>query len=64
VPVPSDKMVLTVPEAAELLSISPATCYNWTHIEGFPLVKIGNTSRIHRDQLLEWFKAQAGRRPG
>lgn len=54
--------ILTVPEAAKLLKISVDTCYTWTHIEDFPVVKIGNTSRIHRDQLMEWFKAQAGRK--
>lgn len=59
--VPADKMILTVPEAAEILDISAATCYEWTHIDGFPLVKIGNISRIHREQLLEWFKDQAGK---
>ena len=56
--------ILTVSEAAELLKISEKTCYEWTHIDGFPLVKIGNTSRIHREQLIEWFKAQAGRKEG
>ena len=56
--------ILTVPEAAKLLKISTKTCYDWTHIEGFPLVKIGNTIRIHREQLMEWFKTQAGRNPG
>lgn len=38
--------ILTVKEAAELLKISTKTCYDWTHIEGFPCVKIGNCSRI------------------
>lgn len=59
-PVPSDKMILTVKEAAEILDISANTCYEWTHIEGFPAVRIGKCVRIHRDQLLEWFKARAG----
>jgi len=53
--------ILTVPEAAELLDISVKTCYDWTHIEGFPVVKIGNTVRIHRSQLMEWFMNQAGK---
>lgn len=58
--VASDKMILTVKEAAELLDISVNTCYEWTNIEGFPAVKIGRCIRIHRDQLMEWFKARAG----
>lgn len=60
-PVSPDKMILTVKEAAEILDISVTTCYEWTHVEGFPLVKIGNCIRIHRDQLMEWFKEQAVR---
>lgn len=58
--------ILTVPEAAKLLKISPKTAYDWIHMEGFPVVKIGNSCRIHRGQLLEWFKSQArnGQVPG
>ncbi len=59
--VPNDKVVLTAQEAAELLDISVNTFYDWTHIAGFPAVKIGNIIRIHRDQLMEWFMDQAGK---
>ena len=58
--VPPDKMILKVEEAAEILDISTKTAYEWIHMEGFPLVKIGNCCRIHREQLMEWFKSQAG----
>lgn len=51
--------ILTVPEAAKLMKISTKTCYDWTHIEGFPCVKIGNVIRISRTLLLEWFDKQA-----
>lgn len=51
--------VLTVPEMAKLLKISENTAYTWTHIEGFPRVKIGNTIRIPRGLLLEWVAEQA-----
>lgn len=54
--------ILTVKEVAELLKISAKTCYDWTHIEGFPCVKIGNCSRIPRAMLLEWMERQAGKR--
>ena len=54
--------ILTVPEAAKLLKISENTAYNWTHIEGFPAVRIGNCIRIPRVLLLEWVAAQAGNR--
>lgn len=51
--------ILTVKEAAALLKISENTCYNWTHIEGFPCVRIGNINRIPRTLLLEWVNARA-----
>ena len=54
--------ILTVPEAAKLLKISAKTCYDWTHIEGFPAFKIGNTTRIPRDLLMDWVNAQATRK--
>ena len=56
----ADDEIPTVTEAAQLLKISPKTAYDWTHIEGFPVVKIGNRCRIHRGQLMEWFMSQAG----
>ena len=64
--VPPDKMILKVEEAAEILDISVATCYEWVHVEGFPFVKIGNCIRIHREQLMEWFMCRAanGQAPG
>lgn len=54
--------ILTVPEAAKLLKISENTAYNWTHIEGFPAVRIGNCIRIPRALLLEWMEDRAGSR--
>lgn len=51
--------ILTVKQAAALLKISENTCYNWTHIEGFPCVKIGSIHRIPRTLLLEWVNARA-----
>lgn len=54
--------ILTVQEAAELLKISVNTCYDWTRIEGFPCVKIGNCRRIPRAMLLEWMERQAEKR--
>lgn len=55
---PEDE-ILTVQEAAKLLKISTAKCYDWTHIEGFPCVKIGNVRRIPRALLMEWVEGQA-----
>lgn len=51
--------ILTVEEAAKILKISLKTAYDWTHIEGFPVVKIGRCRRIPRSLLMEWVRAQA-----
>lgn len=51
--------ILTVPEAAELLKISAKTAYAWSHMDGFPAMKLGNTVRIPRSLLLSWVEAQA-----
>lgn len=51
--------ILTVPEAAKLLKVSDKTVYTWTHIEGFPAVKIGSITRIPYDLLMDWMNAQA-----
>ncbi|MDE6997445.1 MAG: helix-turn-helix domain-containing protein [Oscillospiraceae bacterium] len=54
-----DDEILTVQEAAQLLKISVAKCYEWTHIDGFPCVRVGNIRRIPRALLLEWMNGQA-----
>lgn len=51
--------VLTVREAAQLLKISEKTAYDWTHIEGFPCVRIGRCRRIPRSLLMEWVRDRA-----
>lgn len=51
--------ILTVAQAAELFQVSTKTLYTWVHIDGFPHLKLGNTIRIHKGQLLDWVKAQA-----
>lgn len=55
-----DDEILTVQEAAALLKISPKTAYDWIHIDGFPVVKIGNIARIPRRMLMDWMERQAG----
>lgn len=51
--------ILTVAQAAGLLQVSTKTLYTWVHMDGFPHLKLGNTIRIHKGQLLDWVKAQA-----
>ncbi len=51
--------ILTVPEAAALLKVCPKTVYTWAHRADFPCLRLGNTVRIHKGQLIDWVKTQA-----
>lgn len=54
--------ILTTQEAAKLAKVCSKTMYTWTKIEGFPAVKIGNTTRIPYGLLMDWVNAQATRK--
>lgn len=54
--------ILTAAQAAKLLQVSTKTLYTWVHIDGLPHLKLSNTIRIHKGQLLDWVKAQATRK--
>ena len=59
VPCPlSEKISLSVREAAELLSVSDRTVYSWLSLDGFPAVKIGGRLLISRVALQDWFAEQ------
>lgn len=47
----SEPMLLTVKQAARLLSVSAPLVYRLVHEGQLPLVKIGNASRIPRRAL-------------
>lgn len=46
---------ITVPEAAALIGVGKTTMYNWTHIPGFPCVRIGRKILVSRERLRVWF---------
>ena len=48
------KNMVTLEEAAEMLSISRPTLYRWMEINGFPAVKIGGCVRIPVEELRRW----------
>ena len=50
----SDKLLLTVSDTAEMLSLSKVTVYQLTHREDFPAIHIGSRTLIPRDKLIEW----------
>lgn len=57
-------VILTVPEAAKLLKVCDKTVYTWTHRADFPALKIGNTTRIPYNLLMDWVNAQAQKNGG
>ena len=50
----SPKIMVTLEEAAQMLSISRPTLYRWMEMEKFPVVRIGGCVRIPVDALRRW----------
>ena len=53
------KMLLSVREAAETLSLSKATVYTLIHRDDFPSVRIGSRTFINAKKLQEWVDNQS-----
>ena len=47
---------ISVKQMAEILNISLDTAYEYTHIQGFPVCRIGRTVRIPKDKLEKWLE--------
>lgn len=47
-------MLLSVPEAAQLLQVSEKTVYQWIRKDDLPACKINEAYRLNRIDLLEW----------
>lgn len=55
----TEKLALSVDEAAKLLGVSKPTMYGIIHREDFPCFKVGNRRLISRVKLAEWVESQA-----
>lgn len=53
------KLTLSVPEAAEIIGVSPSKMYEVVKIQGFPLVKLGKRLLVSRKGLERWVEEQA-----
>lgn len=60
---PSDRMALTVEEAAIQIGISRALAYRWVSEGVLPAFRVGKVVRIPRRSLEEWLASQPDRRP-
>ncbi len=49
-----EKIALSVTEAAQLLNLSRPTLYKLIHSDGFPVMRVGTRTLIHREKLEEW----------
>ena len=49
---------ITMAEAARLLGVSRPTVYSLAKTEGFPVVKLGNCTRVLVDDLKAWVREQ------
>ena len=57
----TEKLAISVNEAAALLGISRPTMYELIHREDFPSFQIGRRTLISRVRLAEWVEAQASK---
>lgn len=55
----SNKIAISVTEAAELLGVSRPTVYQLIRRADFPSFKVGSRTLISRSRLEEWVAAQA-----
>ncbi len=51
--------ILTAAEAAALLKVGKNALYDLTHVDGFPVIRVGRSVRIPKNLLLAWVEAQA-----
>lgn len=54
IPTRQEKLVLSVPEAAQLLGISASKMYEVVRIQGFPAIKVGKRVLVNAKKLESW----------
>lgn len=54
IPTRQEKLVLSVPEAAQLLGISSSKMYEVVRIEGFPCIRVGKRVLVNAKRLETW----------
>lgn len=54
----TEKLFLRPSKAAQLVDTSRQTLYAWMRLPGFPVYRIGGSTLIVADELVEWIKTQ------
>lgn len=49
-----EKLVISVPEAAQLLGISASKMYEIVRIQGFPAIRVGKRVLVNAKKLESW----------
>ena len=55
------KLTLSVPEAADVLGVSPSKMYQIVRIKGFPTIQIGRRLLVSDKGLERWIEEQAAK---
>lgn len=50
--------ILTIKELKEILKISRSKAYELVKMKDFPIIKIGKSIRINKDELFKWLQNQ------
>lgn len=58
----TERLTMSVSEAAAELGISTKTAYDLTHLDGFPAIRIGRRTLVSRDGLRRWVESNEGNR--
>ena len=53
----TDRLIITIREAAELLGLSESTVYRLARENKIPVVRIGASVRVNRRHLVEWIES-------
>jgi excisionase family DNA binding protein len=53
-------LFLTGPDIAAILRVSKPTAYALMDVKGFPLIRIGRSKRVHRDDFFKWLSERSG----
>lgn len=56
----TERLTMSVSEAAAELGISTKTAYDLTHLDGFPVIRIGRRTLVSRDGLRRWVESNEG----
>ena len=56
----TERLVLTIPEAAELLGISKNLMYQLARREDFPIFLVGTRKLIPKQAFYKWVEKQGG----